>query len=96
MVRRSSSIVPGRVALDLDGRRHIEIEAGAPGSGRPTGRIQRCSRVAGTDLQVMTQTRRRCSCSPNTSTELYDEWEDDLGVPLAAPLFPLRWNGSAE
>ena len=33
---------------------------------------------------------------PNTSTELYDKWEDGLGVPLAAPLLPLLWNGSAD
>lgn len=71
MVRRSSSIVPGRVALDLDGLRHIEIEAGARWIGptyRPYPAVLSGGRYrpVGDDADPSQMFRL-----PNTSTELY-------------------------
>lgn len=31
---------------------------------------------------------------PEVTMGMYDDWDDDLGVPWAFPLAPLRWDPS--
>jgi len=69
--------------------RYLEIEAGTSGVG-PTYRLypsvigaDGTPREAGDDDAL-----GRIVLRPETSVGLYDEWEDDLGVPWAEPL---RW-----
>lgn len=79
--------------IDEDGRRYLEIEAGSPGLG-PTYRLYAAVddeaglRLAADDVAV-----RDIVLMPNTSIGLYDDYEDDLGVPWAHPLEPMRWVG---
>lgn len=88
--------LPARVGVDTDGVRHIEIEAGTPEVG-PTYRLYPALpaesggyRPAEDDAEPT-----KLILLPNRSTGLYDEWEDDLGIPWALPLEPLHWSTAA-
>lgn len=80
--------------VDDEGRRYLEIEAGTPELG-PTYRLYSAvepspgARAAAADETAVD----RVILIPNTSIGLYDDWDDDLGVPWALPLEPLRWAG---
>jgi hypothetical protein len=56
----------------------LQVEAGTPGLG-PTYRLHVVTEPAGDVLLV-----------PNVGMGLYDDYDDDLGVPWAFPLLPLR------
>jgi hypothetical protein len=81
---------PGSCWIDDRERRYLEIEAGTRGLG-PTYRLYPAVqdgehlRHAGIDTAV-----DLLLLLPNTGIGLYDDWEDDLGVPWAYPLRPLR------
>ncbi|MFD1321082.1 hypothetical protein [Micromonospora sonneratiae] len=83
--------LPASVNVDEDGRRYLEIEAGTPGLG-PTYRLYAVVenagrlRIAPVDVPV-----DRLVLYPNSVIGLYDDFDDDLGVPWAEPLLPLRW-----
>jgi hypothetical protein len=83
--------LPARCYIDDKGRKYLEVEAGTPGVG-PVYRLYaavhdaRGRHIAADDVPV-----ERLVLVPNTSTGLYDEYEDDLGVPWAYPLNPLAW-----
>ncbi|MDG4764611.1 hypothetical protein O7632_10930 [Solwaraspora sp. WMMD406] len=76
---------------DKEGRRYLEVEAGVVGIG-PTYQLYAAVRdgtelrAAGDDAVV-----DQLVLVPNTMMGLYDDFEDDLGVPWAYPLHPLRW-----
>ena len=83
--------LPAACIVDGDGRRCLEIEAGTVGVGPtyrlhamtdgPTGRWLAPSTAAVADVVLV----------PNTVIGLYDDHDDDQGVPWAHPLQPLRW-----
>jgi hypothetical protein len=92
--------VPAAYRTDADGRLHLEVEAGTPGvgptlrlyavaaetaDGTPTTRQLADPRAAAGDVVLL----------PQTGIGLYDDFEDDLGVPWAYPLLPFRWAGAA-
>jgi hypothetical protein len=83
--------LPASCQVDNEGRRYLEIEAGSPGLG-PTYRLYAAVegpeglRKAHDDAAV-----DRLVLVPNTMIGLYDDWDDDLGVPWAYPLDPRRW-----
>jgi hypothetical protein len=77
--------------VDDDGRKYLEVEAGTDELG-PTYRLYAATEQG--------DTRRAAPESappsevvlvPNTSIGLYDDWEDDQGVPWAFPLEPMRF-----
>lgn len=80
------------VGFDDQEGRFLEIEAGSADVG-PTYRL-----FAACELSPGTLTRADDAQNvadvilvPTTSMGLYDDQEDDLGVPWALPLEPLRW-----
>lgn len=87
--------VAGSFHTDERGRSYLEVEAGTPGLG-PTYRLYAAVETAG-NLRIATATTRvdDLVLVPNTSIGLYDDFEDDLGVPWAYPLDPLRWRAEA-
>ena len=83
--------LPATCTVDERGRLYLEVEAGTPDVG-PTYRLYAAReddggwRTADPDLPV-----ELLVLVPNTNIGLYDDWDDDLGVPWAYPLDPLRW-----
>ena len=73
-----------------DGRvRYLEIEAGTPGLG-PTYRLYATVQPPqGPRPAKPWIPARRIVLVPSPSIGLYDDWDDDLGVPWAYPLLPL-------
>lgn len=76
--------------VDAEGRMYLEIEAGTNGVG-PTYRLYAAEQ---TDSELRRATGATSAdalvLEPNTSIGLYDDWEDDIGVPWAQPLQPLH------
>ena len=80
--------------VDDEGRRYLEIEAGTPDVG-PTYRLYAAVEDSAGMLPAPDTTApESVLLLPNTSIGLYDDWEDDQGVPWAYPLAELRWQGS--
>jgi len=83
--------LPATCRIDQKGRRYLELEAGTPGCG-PTYRLYATveealgHRPADDDVPA-----QHLVLVPDTGMGLYDDWEDDLGVPWAHPLGPLKW-----
>jgi hypothetical protein len=82
--------------VDERGRRYLEIEAGTPEVG-PTYRLYSAVELSpGSRASAENKTDvRDVILIPDSSMGLYDDWEDDLGVPWAYPLDQLRWAASA-
>ena len=89
--------LPATCFVDEGGRRYLEIEAGTPGLG-PTYRLSAFVEAADGDLCGAEDSARveDVILVPNTSIGLYDDFEDDLGVPWALPLEPMRWQAGPE
>ncbi|GAA5190320.1 hypothetical protein GCM10023322_45180 [Rugosimonospora acidiphila] len=83
--------LPARCDTDQRGHRYLEVEAGTVNLG-PTYRLYAAReeadelRGAADDLPV-----ERLVLVPEIVMGLYDDYDDDLGVPWAYPLRPLRW-----
>ena len=84
--------LPARCSLNRDGERHLEIEAGTNSFG-PTYALYPCTangngtlRPAEDDAEV-----EDIILIPEIGIGLYDDWDEDLGVPWAEPLEPLTW-----
>jgi hypothetical protein len=88
--RKRIEKLPASCLIDDEGRRYLEIEAGTPELG-PTYRLY-AAVTDGTDLREAhhDDTVDRLVLVPKTSLGLYDDYDDDLGVPWAYPLDPLR------
>ena len=75
---------------DDQGRKYLEIEAGTEEVG-PTYRLYAAIEDAnGRQKASDDAPATRVILVPNTSIGLYDDYEDDLGVPWAYPLEPMR------
>ena len=75
----------GELTIDINGKRNLQVEAGMHGLG-PTF-------LTKDKLDKYTPANRwtpisRLQIIPNVTIGLYDDWEDDLGVPWAYPLLP--------
>jgi hypothetical protein len=82
--------LPARCRADHEGHRYLEIEAGTEELG-PTYRLYATvdaefGRDVGRDTPAA-----HITLVPAMSIGLYDDYDDDLGVPWALPLNPLRW-----
>jgi len=84
---KKTTDLKSEITNDTDGRQHLQIEAGMVGVG-PTYRLyfvveeeNQKLRLATTDDQI-----EKIKIKPNIGIGLYDDWEDDLGVPWALPL----------
>ena len=82
--------------LDEEGRRFLQVEAGTPDVG-PTYRLYPAVEPvrghfdrADDSIDVVDVV-----LLPTTVIGLYDDWDDDMGVPWAYPLQPLRWVASS-
>lgn len=82
--------LPAACWVDGDGRLYLEVEAGTDQLG-PTYRLYAA--------QAHSESFKRAEPNlapgdlvliPNTSIGLYDDYDDDLGVPWAYPLEPMR------
>ncbi|MBF9132118.1 hypothetical protein I0C86_24640 [Plantactinospora sp. S1510] len=83
--------LPTSLLVDEAGRQCLEVEAGVPGLG-PTYRLYAAVRdAAGLSIARGDVAVDRIVLIPNTAIGLYDDFDDDLGVPWAYPLSPLRW-----
>ncbi|HEX5596848.1 MAG TPA: hypothetical protein VFX61_12665 [Micromonosporaceae bacterium] len=83
--------LPASFQVDEEGRRYLEIEAGEPGLG-PTYRLYAAVEdAAGLRIARGEVSVDRLVLYPNTAIGLYDDWDDDLGIPWAYPLSPLWW-----
>jgi hypothetical protein len=83
--------LPARYNLDERGRRNLEVEAGTEGIG-PTYRLYPVvESPAGWCVALDNTPVEQVVLLPNTVIGLYDDYEDDVGVPWAYPLQPLRW-----
>jgi hypothetical protein len=97
--------LPASCFVDDHGRRYLEIEAGTAElgptyriypvvesrEGQPLGTGEYSQFVVAHDSVPVAD----LILAPNTSIGLYDDYEDDLGVPWAMPLAPLRYAGPA-
>lgn len=81
----------GTCWIDDEDRIYLEVEAGTSGIG-PTYRLY-AAQVDGESFQRASPDLDAPDLVlvPNTSIGLYDDFEDDLGVPWAYPLGPMRW-----
>ena len=88
--RKRIEDLPARGLIDVESRRYLEIEAGTPGLG-PTYRLY-AAVTEGTRLRQAhhDDSVDRLVLVPNTSIGMYDDLDDDLGVPWAYPLAPFR------
>lgn len=87
--RKLIQCLPAATVIDDDGGINLEIEAGEPGLG-PTYRllavmpdgdlVQRADHLAPAHRVVLL---------PSVGLGLYDDFDDDVGVPWAYPLDPL-------
>lgn len=82
--------LPAACRVDDDGRLYLEVEAGTDQLG-PTYRLYAAQ--AGTESFEHAEPHLDPGLLvliPNTSIGLYDDFDDDLGVPWAYPLEPLH------
>ena len=86
LLDKKTTDLKSEVTNDSDGRQHLQIEAGMVGVG-PTYRLyfvveeNQELRLATTDDQI-----EKIKIKPNIGIGLYDDWEDDLGLPWALAL----------
>lgn len=73
---------------DRDGRIHLQVEAGSPGIG-PAYKLYFVQRDSGR-LATPNDSIEQVRIQPTIGVGLYDEWEDDLGVPWALPLIEYK------
>ncbi|HEX3787446.1 MAG TPA: hypothetical protein VHW44_06260 [Pseudonocardiaceae bacterium] len=87
--------LPAADGRDRDHHRFLEVEAGTPTVG-PTYRLLPGVMTSG-GWQALSDERPSSEIVllPEVGLGLYDDWDDDLGVPWAFPLIPLRWAGAA-
>jgi len=78
--------------LDNEGRIRLSVEAGTPELG-PQYQLYPAiaSEDGGWKRPTGAEKVSLITLLPNTSIGLYDDYEEDLGVPWALPLEPLRW-----
>jgi hypothetical protein len=89
--RKRIERLPAKCLVDDEGRRYLEIEAGAPGLG-PTYRLYAAvTEGTGPRKAHHDDTVDRVVLIPSSGIGLHDDFDDDLGVPWAYPLDPLRW-----
>jgi hypothetical protein len=88
--RKRIERLPANCRIDDEGRWYLEIEAGTQDLG-PTYRLY-AAVTDGADLRHAHPDDAVDSLVlvPDTSMGLYDDYDDDLGVPWAYPLQPLR------
>lgn len=84
---KKTTDLKSEITNDTEGRQHLQVEAGIVGVG-PTYRLyfivedeNKKSRLAITDDQI-----EKIKIRPDIGMGLYDDWEEDLGVPWALPL----------
>ena len=89
--RRRIRRLPGEWVVDGQDRTCLQIEAGIRGAG-PTYRLHPALETPDGDLHPAPPgtAADQLVLVPATGVGLYDEYEDDLGVPWAEPLMPLR------
>ena len=82
--------------LDEEGRRFLQVEAGTPNLG-PTYRLYPAIEPVRGHFGRAEDTLDLVDVVllPTTVIGLYDDYDDDLGVPWAYPLLPLRWVASS-
>jgi hypothetical protein len=91
MIYKVIDNLPARSDLDQQSRRYLEVEAGTADLG-PTYRLYPAiqdahgRRTAGDNVTV-----EELLLVPSIAIGLYDDYDDDMGVPWAYPLHPLRW-----
>ena len=75
---------------DDAGRRYLQVEAGTDGLG-PTYRLYAALEHGGERHGAPDDTPcEEVVLVPDTGIGLYDDWEDDQGVPWAFPLEPMH------
>ncbi len=87
LLDKKTTDLKSEITKDNDGRQHLQVEAGMVGVG-PTYRLyfvveeeNEKQRLATIDDQI-----EKIKIKPDIGIGLYDDWEDDLGVPWALPL----------
>lgn len=82
--------LPAQAFTDDEDRLYLEIEAGTPGLG-PTYRLYAAAEDdSGRGRAPVGLPAEQLVLVPSTGIGLYDDWEDDQGVPWAYPLEPMR------
>lgn len=83
--------LPAVCYLDEERRKYLEIEAGTPDLG-PTYRLYAATEDDDRSLKPFDSGNvDDLVLVPHTSIRLYDDYDDDLGVPWAYPLERLRY-----
>lgn len=90
--RKAISRLRARTERDACGGVHLSVEAGTDGLG-PCYHL--APMIHGTDGALVRPTGHEPPSSlvlvPHVTIGLYDDWEDDIGVPWAYPLAPMQW-----
>ena|SRR5688572_24933634 len=75
------------LTIDNKGKQHLQVEAGMVGFG-PTYRLYFAIETEDKHLRLAVNTDpvEKILIKPDIGMGLYDDWEDDLGVPWALPL----------
>lgn len=90
--RKAISRLPARTERDARGGLRLSVEAGSDGLG-PCYHLD--PMIHGASGALVRPTGHEPPSSlvivPHVTIGLYDDWEDDIGVPWAYPLAPMRW-----
>lgn len=75
------------LTIDHKGKQHLQVEAGMVGIG-PTYRLYFATETQNKQLRLALNTDpvEKIIIKPDIGMGLYDDFEDDLGVPWALPL----------
>lgn len=86
------SLLPGLVDVGPTGVLHLSVEAGTDEIGP---RYHLYPMLCGADGALTrpagNEPPGKLALVPEVTIGLYDDWDDDLGVPWAFPLSPLTW-----
>jgi len=86
----------GRFSSDGKGNPYLEIEAGEKGLG-PTYQLYFIIELENKDIRLAEDNDHinKIRIRPNIGLGLYNDWEDDLGVPWAFPLEDFKKKNNA-
>jgi hypothetical protein len=84
---KKTTDLKSEITKDNNGRQHLQVEAGMVGVG-PTYRLYFVVDEGSEKLRLATSDDKieKIKIKPDVGIGLYDDWEDDLGVPWALPL----------
>ncbi|MCB0532815.1 MAG: hypothetical protein H6574_22540 [Lewinellaceae bacterium] len=85
-IEKETLALPGQFVMDRSREPVLQVEAGLPGKG-PTLNLKFLTEVEDEKFRLAknSDNLKKIRIKPEVGMGLYDDWEDDLGVPWAFP-----------